>query len=131
MNAKQKIHQVKLTEWAALIREQSESNLTVREWCRQNNYTIHSYNYWKHLLKEEAVKSALPDIVPLLQPSETDTAFPASIHGSNIPALASRNSRNTITAQPLLISAGDVRIEIGSSTSDDVITEIIKAVRHV
>lgn len=67
MNTKSKIHQTKLAKWAALIQEQSESKLTVKEWCHQNNFSIHVYNYWKHLLKEEAVKSMIPDIVPIAE----------------------------------------------------------------
>jgi hypothetical protein len=133
MNTKAKLHQAKLTKWAALIKEQSESNLTVREWCKQNNITIHAYNYWKHLLKEEAVKSMMPDIVPLpaVPPSSLPSVVPALAEPVVIPPIESRDSRNTITVPtPVAISLGDVHIEIGSSASDDFIANIIKAVRH-
>lgn len=65
MNTTKKLQQAKLDQWAVLCKEQSESGLTVRQWCKQNGYTIHTYNYWKHRLKESYVDSVLPDIVPI------------------------------------------------------------------
>ena len=133
MNAKQKIHQVKMTEWAALIREQSESNLTVKEWCNQNNYSIHKYNYWKHLLKEEAFNSVVPDIVPLSQPpafsSILSDAVPAHVPVS-LNSCNSHESKVTSTSSAF-ISIGDVRIEIGPSVSDEVILGMINVLRSV
>ena len=50
MNTKQKLHQIKLQQWATRFQEQASSGLTVRAWCAENNLTIHTYNYWKHKL---------------------------------------------------------------------------------
>ena len=61
MNAKQKLHQVHLQEWTVRFADQKASGLTVRQWCEQNNLSFHTYNYWKHLLKEEA--SGIEDIL--------------------------------------------------------------------
>lgn len=68
MNTKQKLHQIKLQQWASRFQEQASSGLTVKAWCTENNISIHTYNYWKHLLKQEYVESTLSeqhDIVPL------------------------------------------------------------------
>ena len=65
MNAKQKLHQVHLQEWTVRFADQKASGLTVQQWCEQNNLSFHTYNYWKHFLKEEVVEQVLPDIVPL------------------------------------------------------------------
>lgn len=56
---------MKLNEWINKLADQKASGLTVKEWCKQNNFTIYTYNYWKHLIKEEAAKQILPDIVPV------------------------------------------------------------------
>ncbi len=134
MNAKQKLHQAQLTRWAALIKEQTESGLSIREWCRQNNKSFHAYNYWKHLLKESVVDSVLPDIVPISQPliptpqtSNQPLLIPSSAPSYNSPDLY---KAPPTTLSPISISLGDVRIEIGPNASDDVISSIIKAVRH-
>ena len=73
MNAKQKLHQVHLQEWAARFAEQKASGLAVRQWCDVNHFSFHTYNYWKHLLKEEVVEQALPDIVPITVPAVPDS----------------------------------------------------------
>ena len=65
MNAKQKLHHVHLQEWDGRFSEQKVSGLTVRQWCEVNHFSFHTYNYWKHLLKEKVVDQLLPDIVPI------------------------------------------------------------------
>lgn len=83
MNARQKLHQIHLQEWAIRFADQKASGLTVRQWCEQNHLSFHTYNYWKHLLKEEVVDQVLPDIVPLSLPvcsysgSSLETTAPA------------------------------------------------------
>ena len=69
MNTKQKLHQIHLNEWAIRFSEQKSSGLTVKQWCEQNNFSIHTYNYWKHILKEELASQILPDIIPITIPS--------------------------------------------------------------
>ena len=44
MTTKQKIYQVKLNEWTIKCANQLTSGLAVREWCKQNNLSIHKYN---------------------------------------------------------------------------------------
>ena len=61
MSANQKIHQLRLNEWTARISEQKASGLPAKQWCVQNGFSIHAYNYWKHLLKEELAEQLLPD----------------------------------------------------------------------
>lgn len=137
MNAKEKLHQARMTKWAALIRQQMESGLPIKEWCIQNNQSFHAYNYWKHLLKETIVDSVVPDIIPI-----TPSTGIVSSHTSGIAATPSRelseshnspdliNSYNSMASVPVSISLGDVCIEIGPGAKDEVITNIIKAVRH-
>ncbi len=130
MNAKQKIHQARLSKWAALIKEQSSSGLTIREWCSRNNVSFHAYNYWKHQLKETVVDSVLPDIVPLPQVPVT---IPAQ-HAKPDSFPASYNSRDLRVPSPMVnslvsVCLGDVRIEIGPNASDVTVLKIIKAVR--
>ena len=60
---KTKLHQIHLQEWTVRFADQKASDLTVRQWCEQNNLSFHTYNYWKHLLKEEVVDQSLPDIM--------------------------------------------------------------------
>lgn len=130
MNTKQKIHQAKMAKWAVLVKEQSDSGLTIPQWCQEKGYSIHAYNYWKHLLKEEALKNvSLPEIVPLQQPMATEQSISVSACAPSPDLPDSRKSCTVIS--PVSVSLGDIHISIGSSVSDDIIAGIIKAVRHV
>ena len=53
MNATQTLHQATLAKWTAVFQEQKDSGLTIKEWCSQNDVSIHSFYYWKHIAKEE------------------------------------------------------------------------------
>ena len=131
MNTKEKLHQLHLNEWAARFSEQKASGLTVRQWCDQNNYSIHTYNYWKHLLKEELASQVLPDIVPLSIPepvSIPESAIPVSLAPSDNSSLTNCVIR-TIRATATLTING-ISIEVDSTISEEFLSTIIKAVRH-
>ena len=133
MNAKQKLHQANLAKWTALFHEQASSGLTVKNWCDQNNISIHKYNYWKRMVKEMYVDSVLPDIVPI-----SPVSLPSLLSAPPDSQLAglrelrdSRDSCYSMEPKCVSIVIDDIRIEIGSSASDEMISGIIKAVRHV
>lgn len=75
MNTK-KLHQLHPNKRTARFSEQKTSVLTVRQLCNQDNYSIHTYNYWEYLLKEELASHLLPVIVPLVIPEPV--IFPES-----------------------------------------------------
>ena len=116
-----------MTEWAALIKDQKDSGLTIRQWYDQKNVSFHTYNYWKHILKESVFDSVLPNIVPISQP-----LIPSSNCEMILPESGeSHKSRDLLNAtMPVSISLSDVHFEIGIFASDDIIANIIKAVRH-
>lgn len=129
MNTKQKIHQIKLQQWASLFQKQASSGLTVKVWCSKNNISIHAYNYWKHKLKQEYVESSLceqHDIVPLTKniTELTNQANPIALPLSR-QSPDSCEMHNTIS-----ISTGEVLIQATSKVSDEYLLRIIKAVRH-
>ena len=132
MNAKQKIHQAKLTQWIGRCKEQADSGLTVRQWCEKNNHSFHTYNYWKHILKEEYAATALPDIVPVF-PSNPPLLTPVSSGLSKMTQTISCESsdlRDSCHASTIRIAVGDTEISLSPSASDEMICRIIQAVRH-
>lgn len=82
--------------------------------------------------KETALKDVtLPEIVPLSPPSVITPSLPAPTQNVEAPSHDLRELReSTKVISPVSISLGDIHIEIGSNASDDVISGIIKAVRH-
>ena len=129
MNAKQKLHQILLQEWTVRFADQKASGLTVRQWCEQNNLSFHTYNYWKHLLKEEVVDQALPDIVPLSLPALSDSDSSLETATPEIRSIrANRAIRSNDSNIKLQING--VSIEIDTSVSEQFLTKLIRAVCH-
>ena len=126
MKATQQIHQTKLSQWTTHFREQADSGLTVREWCQQNSLSIHAFYYWKRLAKEQYVNSLMPEIVPLKITDPQPLSVPEDLTNSD----KLHNSSSQKQSNEVTVSVGDIRISIGSLASDEMISGIIKAVRH-
>jgi len=126
MNAKQKLHKFKMNEWAVRCADQKASGLPIKDWCQQNNISIHTYNYWKHLLKQEAVDQLPPDIVPLTLP---DVPVSSNV---TVQTLSPDNSNCAIRSicSTARLTLGDISIDIDVSASEAFLTSLIKAVRH-
>lgn len=122
MNTKQKLHQIHLNEWTARFSDQKSSGLTVKQWCQQNNFSIHTYNYWKHVLKEELANQILPDIVPIAIPEPVPQIFPAPIPDSCFTNCAIR-----ATAK---LTINDISVEFDSDISEEFLRTILKVVRY-
>ena len=127
MNAKQKLHQVHLNEWASRFSDQKNSGLTVRQWCEQNQISIHTYNYWKHTLKEELVDQMLPDIVPLSFDASTSPEI-----STKPESLYSVQTDHTIRSNcsTIHLTINGISFEMDSTISQEFLCSLIKAVRY-
>ena len=135
MNAKQKLHQAQMTEWAARFAEKKASGLTIRQWCEQNNFSIHKYNYWRHQLKEEVVDHMLPEIVqisvPSPQPSSSNTMLAENHHiGSAAAVRANRTNRAIRTNANVRLCIDGVAIELEPSVSEEFLRTLVRAVHY-
>ena len=135
MNAKQKLHQTHLREWAARFAEQKASGLTVRVWCEQTQISIHKYNYWKHLLKEKVVDQVLPDVVPLSLPASCPSSVlpaPQISHpkASDYPIRTNRAIRANYTNANIRLCIDGVAIEIDPSISEEFLRSKRQNMRH-
>ena len=127
MNAKQKLHQAHLQEWASRFADQKASGLTVKQWCEQNHFSIHTYNYWKHLLKEEVVDQLLPDIVPLPAPTVAAPVLPLEPDAHDSIRANRAIDSNGSTA---MLTVNGISIEIDTSVSEEFLRTLIRAVRY-
>ena len=135
MNTQHTLHQIKLQQWASVFQEQAASGMTAKAWCKDNNLSIHAYNYWKRLLKEDYLKSAMNEQQEIVS---VDMSLATSVCSTNATTLPSacesrelyelHESRNTHT--PITITIGDISIQAGSNISDEYLIRILKAVRH-
>ena len=51
-------HEIHKAQWQELIREQGESGLSTREWCRRHNISHGKFYYWQRVIREEALNKA-------------------------------------------------------------------------
>ena len=51
-------HEIHKAQWQDLIKEQSQSGLSIREWCRRNNMSHGKFYYWQRVIREEALIKA-------------------------------------------------------------------------
>ena len=51
-------HEILKSHWQELIKEQSQSGLSIREWCRRNNMSHGKFYYWQRIIREEALIKA-------------------------------------------------------------------------
>ena len=125
MNARTKIHQLHLNEWITRFSEQKASGLTVKQWCEQKHLSVRTYNYWKHLVKEDLSRQVLPDIVPLAFPNSQSTP---DLQDSNTPVFTNCTIRAIRTTATITING--ITITVDSGISEDFLRTLIKAVRH-
>ena len=88
-------------------------------------WLLHAFYYWKRIAKEAYVSSIMPEIVPL--PIKSLQPIPASDDEHELYKLRESSEKKT---NSVTISIDDIHIEIGSNASDEMISGIIKAVRH-
>ena len=65
-------HELCLKQWEQLINQCSESGMTVKRWCDENNISKDAYYYWLKLVRERAVDQ-LPTVVKNSLPLENPT----------------------------------------------------------
>ena len=92
--------------------------VSLSQWCKQNNFTIHTNNYWKHVLKEELASQILPNIVPVSLP-EIQTQM------LTVPAPDSSLANRAIRATAKL-TINDVSVEFDSDIPEDFLRTILR-----
>jgi len=48
-------HEMLKAHWQKMIKDQSESSLTIREWCRESNISHGKFYYWQRVIREEVL----------------------------------------------------------------------------
>ena len=51
-------HEIHKAKWQQIIKDQNESGLLIREWCRDNDISHGKFYYWQRVIREEALIKA-------------------------------------------------------------------------
>ena len=68
MNTKEATNQIRLANWANIVKARSESGLTINEYCEQNGISRGSYFYWLRKLRHAALEAEGTRFVELREP---------------------------------------------------------------
>ena len=111
------VKQFRHRSWAAMIQEQAESGLTVREWCRQNSISTKGFYYRRKQVQGEILQSAGAQFAELVLPQA----------GPDLPDHAGR-SGSGFTPQ-LTISLNGASIGVNENTPGHLLREVLGVIR--
>jgi hypothetical protein len=109
MNTKLATTQIRITQWASIIKDCRSSGLKVDEYCQQHSLSRDAYYYWLRKVKEASLQQA--GFVELPAP-ETRTV-PAADFSSQ-----------------LIIKTNGMEIGINNDTPTELIARILGVIRH-
>lgn len=70
MDTRLATRQVRLAQWAEIVKSCNNSGLSIREYCRQNDISRNAYFYWLRKLREAAIESSGEAFVELMAPQD-------------------------------------------------------------
>ena len=110
MDTKLATRQIRLREWAGIIKDRMESGMNVNAYCEQQGLSRDAYSYWLRKVKEAALEQAGFVELPVAAPVSTVKA-------------------PSFTPQ-LVIRTHSVELCMNADTPEELITKALNAVRH-
>jgi len=113
----------RLMEWAELVRECRNSELTCREWCAQHGIPERRYHYWQKRVFDRAVL-AREEVISLNWSEEGKTQFvelPGSVEGE---CYVQRGGKVVAS-----IRIGEGTIDVYAGTEPEVIKMLCRVLR--
>ena len=99
--------EIKLAQWAEMIRQRNESGLTVTDWCRQNSINIKTYYY-----RLKRVRQAVCNEI-----EQHDIVRVEPIAGTEI------------TTEKIELSIGDVKISLPDDFNESTLKRLLGVLR--
>ncbi len=106
MDTKLATRQIRIQQWAAIIKDCKASNLKVDDYCKEHNLSRDAYYYWLRKVKEAAlVQNGFVEV--------------------NIPLDRSHLSSAALTAR-----IRDVSLDIQEGVSQELLERVIRGIRN-
>ena len=103
MNTKLATKEIRLNEWAGIIKSCRASGLKVDDYCRQHDISRDAYYYWLRKEKEKALLQAGFVEVPVMEQRHPGTIFDTS----------------------MVIKTGNTELCINDDTSSELISRVL------
>jgi transposase-like protein len=126
-NVKSLTTQYRYNRWVGIISERNASGLSIKDWCRQNNVNETSYYYWLKKIRHSIVESLDPEdqkdevtFVPMLSQPKTNEF-----------SHVNHDKTSSAPHPEVVIKLGEITIEFGNQTSQELILNVLRALRNV
>jgi len=123
MNTREMASEYRLSHWARILRDRSESGLSVKEYCKSAGFHENSFYYWQRKLREAAFEH-MTEVqtgsceMNLCAPSFAEVRLKEPTAG---PALPETTQANQIT-----VTLGELRITTDSTYPTDKLAELLR-----
>ena len=99
--------EIRLAQWAEMVRQRNESGLTVTDWCKENGINLKTY-YYRLKRMRQAVCNEIEqhDIVPVEPTASAET-----------------------TAEKIELSVGDVKISLPDDFNESTLRRLLGVLR--
>lgn len=116
MNTKLATRQIRLNEWAAIIKECKASGQKVDLYCEQHGLSRDAYYYWLRKVKEAALKQAGFVELPALTPEQTR-------------AKTAEKGTSSFQTQ-MIIKIKEIEFCVNENSPSELVSRMLEILRH-
>ena len=113
MNTQLVAAQVRLQQWAEVVRMRSGSGLSVEEYCNRQGITTGQYYYWLRKIREATICQNAGAFVELTEPCSTEE----------------KETDDKFAVQLTIRLNGGI-IEVNEKTPPDLLADVIEVMKH-
>ena len=118
---------IRLQEWATIIREANNSGLHKKVWCEQNGISIRRFYYWLKKLRDHLLTLSAGTVPPAVQILPVFCELKA-------PGLAELQERQDMSAPvfspELMLDCGQYRILVGAGIKTATLSTVLEVIRN-
>lgn len=114
MNTREMVQEVRLANWAGILRARRDSGLSVRCYCQEQGINEKTYYYWQRRLRETACERLVSEE---LSPQKESPVFAA------LPMPSSRDSAS------IVIRLNGAEVEIRGAANTAAVETVLKVLR--
>lgn len=133
----QEVNIIRTENWKRLIMEANRSGLSKSEWCRQNGINIKTFFYWQRKIRlMEAEKVLSSSELPAVCPEQKTATIAAFVDMTQLyketasPAdILSKDLTQPVFSPQLMLLAGQYRILVGDTATEQILSNVLKAIQ--
>lgn len=116
-NTRMATRQIRLQQWAEIIRDRQASGMKINEYCQTHGITRDAYFYWLRKVREAALEVSGIEFVEIKE--------------QQLPALPGPVETAPVFRAEATISAGDITISVNSDTPRRLLSSLMEVAANV